>query len=149
MDAITVGIGVLVAVALLVTAVLLFVLSRLFRKVEQDKALIVSKMRKVDVTFTGQVVLPVLCPRRLGRRYRCGRDRPRAGPRPRAAIARTERAVTVTADAEDWRDILLQTLGHLSWHHPSDDVLSAGAVLRGRGSPSGPGTSRGCSRVAS
>ncbi|MEJ8658784.1 flotillin family protein [Streptomyces sp. MS1.AVA.4] len=60
MDAITVGIGVLVAVALLVTAVLLFVLSRLFRKVEQGKALIVSKMRKVDVTFTGQVVLPVL-----------------------------------------------------------------------------------------
>lgn len=33
---------------------------RLFRKVEQGKALIVSKMRKVDVTFTGQVVLPVL-----------------------------------------------------------------------------------------
>ncbi|MGW0710849.1 SPFH domain-containing protein [Streptomyces sp. NPDC002643] len=56
MDAITVGIGVLVAGCLL--AVL--VVSRLFRKVEQGKALIVSKMRKVDVTFTGQVVLPVL-----------------------------------------------------------------------------------------
>ncbi|KUO17441.1 flotillin family protein [Streptomyces dysideae] len=51
-----VGIGVLVAVCLL--AVL--VVTRLFRKVEQGKALIVSKMRKVDVTFTGQVVLPVL-----------------------------------------------------------------------------------------
>ncbi|MFI8073665.1 flotillin family protein [Streptomyces sp. NPDC086033] len=50
------GIGVLVAVCLL--AVL--VVSRLFRKVEQGKALIVSKLRKVDVTFTGQVVLPVL-----------------------------------------------------------------------------------------
>ncbi|MFI2780208.1 flotillin family protein [Streptomyces sp. ALB3] len=60
MDAITVGIGALVAVVLLVTVVLLFVVSRLFRKVEQGKALIVSKMRKVDVTFTGQVVLPVL-----------------------------------------------------------------------------------------
>ncbi|MEU2073178.1 flotillin family protein [Streptomyces sp. NPDC013489] len=60
MDAITVGIGVLVAVALLTALVLVFVLSRLFRKVEQGKALIVSKMRKVDVTFTGQVVLPVL-----------------------------------------------------------------------------------------
>ncbi|MGW6563925.1 SPFH domain-containing protein [Streptomyces sp. NPDC054975] len=60
MDAITVGIGVLVAVVLLATLALLFVLSRLFRKVEQGKALIVSKMRKVDVTFTGQVVLPVL-----------------------------------------------------------------------------------------
>lgn len=60
MDAITVGIGVLVAVVLLITVVLLFAVSRLFRKVEQGKALIVSKMRKVDVTFTGQVVLPVL-----------------------------------------------------------------------------------------
>ncbi|MFD5227943.1 flotillin family protein [Streptomyces qaidamensis] len=48
--------GVLVAVTLL--AVLL--VSLLFRKVEQGKALIVSKLRKVDVTFTGQVVLPVL-----------------------------------------------------------------------------------------
>ncbi|WP_327342325.1 flotillin family protein [Streptomyces europaeiscabiei] len=56
MDVITVGIGVLVAVCLLTV----LVVSRLFRKVEQGKALIVSKMRKVDVTFTGQVVLPVL-----------------------------------------------------------------------------------------
>ncbi|MGW4163441.1 flotillin family protein [Streptomyces sp. NPDC004788] len=60
MDAITVGIGVFVAVVLLVVITLLLVVSRLFRKVEQGKALIVSKMRKVDVTFTGQVVLPVL-----------------------------------------------------------------------------------------
>ena len=60
MDPITVGIGVLVAVVLLAVIVLLLVFSRLFRKVEQGKALIVSKMRKVDVTFTGQVVLPVL-----------------------------------------------------------------------------------------
>ncbi|AWN30506.1 hypothetical protein [Streptomyces sp. NEAU-S7GS2] len=60
MDAITVGVGVLVAVVLLIAVVLLLVFSRLFRKVEQGKALIVSKMRKVDVTFTGQVVLPVL-----------------------------------------------------------------------------------------
>jgi len=34
--------------------------SRMFRKVEQGKALIVSKVRRVDVTFTGAVVLPVL-----------------------------------------------------------------------------------------
>ncbi|MFE5897550.1 flotillin family protein [Streptomyces sp. NPDC056488] len=60
MDAITVGIGVLVAVVLLFVLVLVLVIGRLFRKVEQGKALIVSKMRKVDVTFTGQVVLPVL-----------------------------------------------------------------------------------------
>ncbi|MFF7802571.1 flotillin family protein [Streptomyces olivaceus] len=53
-------IGVLAAVCLLLVAFVLFVVSRLFRKVEQGKALIVSKMRKVDVTFTGQVVLPVL-----------------------------------------------------------------------------------------
>ncbi|MFI6563800.1 flotillin family protein [Streptomyces sp. NPDC050534] len=56
MNAMTVGIGALVAVCLF--AVL--VVSLLFRKVEQGKALIVSKLRKVDVTFTGQVVLPVL-----------------------------------------------------------------------------------------
>ncbi|MFG3133569.1 flotillin family protein [Streptomyces tendae] len=53
-------IGVLAVVCLLLLAVVLFGVSRLFRKVEQGKALIVSKMRKVDVTFTGQVVLPVL-----------------------------------------------------------------------------------------
>ncbi|PNG22973.1 flotillin family protein [Streptomyces cahuitamycinicus] len=56
MNVILLGVGVLVAVTLL--AVL--VVSILFRKVEQGKALIVSKLRKVDVTFTGQVVLPVL-----------------------------------------------------------------------------------------
>ncbi|MEU0242843.1 flotillin family protein [Streptomyces sp. NPDC006235] len=56
MNVILLGAGVLVAVTLL--AVLL--VSLLFRKVEQGKALIVSKLRKVDVTFTGQVVLPVL-----------------------------------------------------------------------------------------
>ncbi|MFF8970046.1 flotillin family protein [Streptomyces sp. NPDC014995] len=56
MNAITLGVGVLVAVCLLS----LLVVPRLFRKVEQGKALIVSKLRKVDVTFTGQIVLPVL-----------------------------------------------------------------------------------------
>src|SRR5918992_928217 len=59
MDAITTGFGVLVAVVLLVVLVLLFMVSRLFRKVEQGKALIISKVNKVDVTFTGAVVLPV------------------------------------------------------------------------------------------
>ncbi|RII09195.1 Inner membrane protein YqiK [Streptomyces sp. YIM 130001] len=60
MDAISLGIGVTIAVGLLLVIALLFTVTRLFRKVEQGKALIVSKMRKVDVTFTGQVVLPVL-----------------------------------------------------------------------------------------
>ncbi|MER7789884.1 flotillin family protein [Streptomyces sp. NPDC097640] len=53
-------IGVLAAVCLILVVVVLLLVSRLFRKVEQGKALIVSKMRRVDVTFTGQVVLPVL-----------------------------------------------------------------------------------------
>ncbi|MCX4767875.1 flotillin family protein [Streptomyces sp. NBC_01275] len=56
MTAMTLGVGALVAVCLLAA----LVVSQLFRKVEQGKALIVSKLRKVDVTFTGQVVLPVL-----------------------------------------------------------------------------------------
>ncbi len=54
------AIGVLAAALLFVALLLLIVFSRLFRKVEQGKALIVSQTRKVDVTFTGQIVLPVL-----------------------------------------------------------------------------------------
>ncbi|MFH8453805.1 SPFH domain-containing protein [Streptomyces fungicidicus] len=60
MDAATVGIAVLVGVALLFLLIGLLLVTKLFRKVEQGKALIVSKTRKVDVTFTGSVVLPVL-----------------------------------------------------------------------------------------
>ncbi|MEV5570092.1 flotillin family protein [Spirillospora sp. NPDC052269] len=60
MDALTMGIGVLVAVVLLVALGLLLMVTRLFRKVEQGRALIVSKTRSVDVTFTGAIVLPVL-----------------------------------------------------------------------------------------
>ncbi|MEW1646411.1 flotillin family protein [Streptomyces sp. NPDC091219] len=60
MNAITVGIGVFVVVVLLIALALLLVVGRLFRKVEQGRALIVSKTKKVDVTFTGAVVLPVL-----------------------------------------------------------------------------------------
>jgi len=60
MNAITVGIGVLVAVVLLIALTLLLVVGRLFRKVEQGRALIISKTKRVDVTFTGAVVLPVL-----------------------------------------------------------------------------------------
>ncbi|ARF73655.1 hypothetical protein B7C62_16340 [Kitasatospora albolonga] len=60
MDAISLGIGVTIAVVLLIVIVIAFVVTRLFRKVEQGKALIISKTKKVDVTFTGAVVLPVL-----------------------------------------------------------------------------------------
>ncbi|MGA5305362.1 SPFH domain-containing protein [Nucisporomicrobium flavum] len=60
MDVISTGIGVLIAVVLLIALGVVFFISRMFRKVEQGKALIVSKVRRVDVTFTGAVVLPVL-----------------------------------------------------------------------------------------
>ncbi|MGH3858419.1 flotillin family protein [Actinokineospora sp.] len=60
MDLISTGLGILLGVILLVVIIMLFLVSRLFRKVEQGKALIVSKVKKVDVTFTGAVVLPVL-----------------------------------------------------------------------------------------
>ncbi len=60
MDVITTGFGILIAVAVVILIALLILVSRLFRKVEQGKALIISKVRKVDVTFTGAIVLPVL-----------------------------------------------------------------------------------------
>ncbi|MGH3238825.1 MAG: flotillin family protein [Spirillospora sp.] len=60
MDTITIGAGVLLALALLVTLGLVLMVTRLFRKVDQGRALIVSKIKKVDVTFTGAIVLPVL-----------------------------------------------------------------------------------------
>jgi uncharacterized membrane protein YqiK len=60
MNVITVGVGVLLAVLMLVGLGLFLMITRLFRKVEQGKALIISKVRRVDVTFTGAVVLPVL-----------------------------------------------------------------------------------------
>ncbi|GAA4915248.1 putative membrane protein YqiK [Stackebrandtia albiflava] len=60
MEAITAGFGLLIGVALLILLAILLIIVRLFRKVEQGKALIISKMRRVDVTFTSAVVLPVL-----------------------------------------------------------------------------------------
>ncbi|MFI2201841.1 flotillin family protein [Streptomyces sp. NPDC020192] len=52
--------GVLVAGCLVVVLLALFGFSRLYRKVDQSQALIVSKTRQVAVSFTGQVVLPIL-----------------------------------------------------------------------------------------
>lgn len=60
MDVITTGIGVVLAIVLLVGIGVVLLVTRLFRKVEQGKALIVSKVNKVDVTFTGAVVIPVI-----------------------------------------------------------------------------------------
>src|SRR3954468_4477398 len=59
MDVISTGFGILLGVIVLVVIGLAVLVSRLFRKVEQGKALIISKVKKVDVTFTGAVVLPV------------------------------------------------------------------------------------------
>ncbi|MEU0601323.1 SPFH domain-containing protein [Streptomyces sp. NPDC006393] len=53
-------IGALAAACLILVLLALFLFSRLYRKVDQGRALIVSRTRKVDVSFTGQVVLPVL-----------------------------------------------------------------------------------------
>ncbi|MFI5932375.1 SPFH domain-containing protein [Actinoplanes sp. NPDC051494] len=60
MSVISAGVGVLIAVVLLIALGVVLFISRMFKKVEQGKALIVSKVRRVDVTFTGAVVLPVL-----------------------------------------------------------------------------------------
>ncbi|NRQ30312.1 flotillin family protein [Nonomuraea sp. NN258] len=60
MEVISAGFGVFLAVVLVIVIGLLIIIGRLFRKVEQGKALIVSKVNKVDVTFTGAVVLPVV-----------------------------------------------------------------------------------------
>ena len=56
MEAILIAGGVALAVLLIV----LIAISRLYRKVEQGHALIINKVRNVNVTFTGAVVLPVL-----------------------------------------------------------------------------------------
>ena len=60
MEAITASLGIIIAAVVLIVLATLLVVVRLFRKVEQGKALIISKMRRVDVTFTSAVVLPVL-----------------------------------------------------------------------------------------
>ncbi|MGV4987086.1 flotillin family protein [Streptomyces sp. NRAIS4] len=54
------ALGVLAAVCLVVVLLALLAFSRLYRKVDQSQALIVSKTRRVDVSFTGQVVLPIV-----------------------------------------------------------------------------------------
>lgn len=60
MSTIAIGVGVLLALVILVALAGLLLVGRLFKKVSQGQALIISKMRRVDVTFTGAVVLPVL-----------------------------------------------------------------------------------------
>jgi uncharacterized membrane protein YqiK len=59
-DSIATAGGVLLAVVILILLGLVLLITRLYRKVEQGRALIISKVRTVDVTFTGAVVLPVI-----------------------------------------------------------------------------------------
>jgi len=60
MSALTVGVGATLGVILLAVVLTVYVLTRLFRKVEQGRVLIISKLRKIDVTFTGAIVLPII-----------------------------------------------------------------------------------------
>ncbi|GAA1987364.1 SPFH domain-containing protein [Kitasatospora viridis] len=60
MSVVTIGIGVLVAVLLLIGLGTLLLFGRLFRKVVQGEALIISRPKGVAVTFTGALVLPMV-----------------------------------------------------------------------------------------
>jgi uncharacterized membrane protein YqiK len=54
------AVAVVVIIVIAALALLGVMVSRLFRKVPQGQALVVSKWRTVVVTFTGQVVIPVI-----------------------------------------------------------------------------------------
>ncbi len=60
MDTVIIGILVVVAVVLVVLLAVAAMISTLYKKVPQGKALVVSTMKTVAVTFTGRVVLPVV-----------------------------------------------------------------------------------------
>ena len=60
LDSLVTAGGLLVAVVILILFGLLLLITRLYQKVEQGRALIISKVRTVDVTFTGAIVLPVI-----------------------------------------------------------------------------------------
>ncbi len=53
-------VAIVVVVALLIILVVGLAISSFYRKVPQGKALVVSTMKSVDVTFTGRVVVPVI-----------------------------------------------------------------------------------------
>jgi uncharacterized membrane protein YqiK len=55
-----VTIGAIVLIAVVTLSILGALLARLYRKVQQGQALIISKTRGVEVTFTGATVLPVI-----------------------------------------------------------------------------------------
>ena len=60
MSSVLASVAVLVIIIVAVAVVISLLISRLFRKVPQGQALVVSKWRNVVVTFTGQIVYPVI-----------------------------------------------------------------------------------------
>ncbi|MGI9643778.1 MAG: flotillin family protein, partial [Ilumatobacteraceae bacterium] len=60
MSSVLAAVAIVVLVALVVIFLVALLVSRLFKKVPQGQALVVSKWRSVVVTFTGQVVVPVI-----------------------------------------------------------------------------------------
>ncbi|MGK0273950.1 MAG: putative membrane protein YqiK [Ilumatobacter sp.] len=60
MSSVLSAVAVVVIIVIAVLVLLGLMVSRLFRKVPQGQALVVSKWRTVVVTFTGQVVIPVI-----------------------------------------------------------------------------------------
>ncbi|MBD8507895.1 flotillin family protein [Hoyosella sp. G463] len=60
MDVIATSLGVVIAIVLVILLAVGFMVTRLYKKVPQGSALIISKLRTVEVTFTGAVVLPIL-----------------------------------------------------------------------------------------
>ncbi|MCP4960007.1 MAG: flotillin family protein [Actinomycetia bacterium] len=60
MGGVLTAVGVVIMILVIVTLGLGLLVTRLFRKVPQGHALVVSKWKEVVVTFTGQVVIPVV-----------------------------------------------------------------------------------------
>ena len=47
-------------IAAFVAVILALIVTKLYRKVAQGQALVISKTRSIDVTFTGSLVVPVI-----------------------------------------------------------------------------------------
>ena len=60
MGSVIAAVAIVVAIVIVVILFVALLVSRLFRKVPQGQALVVSKWRSVVVTFTGQIVIPVI-----------------------------------------------------------------------------------------
>ena len=60
MSSILVAVGVVILCVVAAGLLIAMLVSSLYRKVEQGKALVISKVSKVAVTFTGGLVIPVI-----------------------------------------------------------------------------------------